>query len=287
MSLEAQQWAWDLDDVRDGDFRLLLALADSSNGQGMVMLAQERLAKMCKCDERTIRRRLNSLRTQQLVKRMPSYRVDGKGRGVDMLVLMMPGWPEVVDDIVGMEMPHVSDGEHTGQIVHKPDDEPTKGNDRAKKANRTNRAADIVVVTYFGSTKEDVGTSIQRPSVDKLKVNNEEWSAAETIIAAFNEAFETKFTLVGSRGSRPTEHLKRIVCRLRENPEVTLDEHKEMIKRNAELPPIGHWWGAGKPTTVGVLYGDRSFLRCLSPERPTSKQSFADERPTDPDDNPW
>lgn len=95
---------------------------------------------------------------------------------------------------------------------------------------------------------------------------------AQAIVAEFNKNADTKFSLVGGRG-RPTEHLKRIVGRVRENPEVSLETHLEVIRHTFRYP----WWGSKKPTGVGVVYGPQAFLRCLAMEVPKTR-NFADER---------
>ena len=105
---------------------------------------------------------------------------------------------------------------------------------------------------------------------------------AVQIVKAFNAGTGTKFRLIGSRG-RPTEHLKRIVTRLREHPEVTIDEHLAMIKRVCDDP----WW-KGQATTVAVIYGPKAFPMCLATDsRPTHGRRFANERRTSPEDAPW
>lgn len=103
---------------------------------------------------------------------------------------------------------------------------------------------------------------------------------AQAILAEFNAKAGTQFSLLGSRG-RPTEHLKRIVSRVRENPEVSLERHLEVVRFTCENP----WWGAVKPTSVGVIYGQRAFLRCLAMEGP--RKNFADERAPSMEEAPW
>lgn len=104
---------------------------------------------------------------------------------------------------------------------------------------------------------------------------------AEAILAEFNSEAGTAFRLVGSRG-RPTDHLKRIVSRIRDYPEVTLDQHLEVVRYNCRNP----WWG-GRPTSVGVIYGPGSFPRCLAMDEGPTNKRFADERRTAQEDAPW
>lgn len=147
---------------------------------------------------------------------------------------------------------------------------------------------DTEPLTALTSGKGAEKSSIPRVTVGRDRLNAEEWEQAQAIITLFNAEMGTKFQLISSRG-RPTDHLKRIVLRLRENPEVEMDQHLEMIKRNALAPPQGHWWGPGKPQGVAVLYGPNSFPRCLSTEeRPTGRRRFANERSPDPTEaQPW
>jgi hypothetical protein len=118
--------------------------------------------------------------------------------------------------------------------------------------------------------------------VDGLVVTDDELALAEVIIEAFNNANETRFTLRGSR-KRPTEHLKRIVQRLRDNPEMDAEEHVELVKRVSAKP----WW-EGRPGSTGVIYGPAAFARCRATDsRPTQGRHFEDERRTAEEDAPW
>lgn len=159
--------------------------------------------------------------------------------------------------------------------------------ERRLPPSRETATLDTKPLTASTSSKGAEKSSIPRVSVGKDRLNAEEWEQAQAILATFNAEMGTKFQLLSSRG-RPTDHLKRIVLRLRENPDVEMEAHIEMIKRNALGPPVGHWWGPGKPQGVAVLYGPNSFPRCLATDgRPTGRRTFANERSAEPEEQPW
>ena len=119
-------------------------------------------------------------------------------------------------------------------------------------------------------------------TVDRHRLTADEWRMAEAIMAEWNQRAGTEFHLLGTRG-KATEHLKRIVGRIRENPEITLDRHIEVVRYNCANP----WW-QGKPTTIGVIYGPQAFPRCLAMGQDgRNGKRFADERRTTPEAAPW
>lgn len=302
MSVEATVWAWG-QSLKAPQKLLLLALADEANTDGMVLgTSQSTLASRMGKTERTIRTQIGVLKEQGLLMVMPAYRTKGSkgGRAVDVYLLTLPLFESVLarlseegekrlPEVFDKGLPEVFGTSETGsesQTGRLPEvfDEkdasissciyPVEDSRTQEKASTLNAVAASKVVA---------GGKVPNVTIDKLKLNDDEWQAALVIIRAFNEGAGTKFRLMGSRGDRPTEHLKRIVGRLRDNPEVTLDEHLAMIDRVCSNP----WW-KGTPTTVGVIYGPKVFARCLATDgRPTHGRTFANERRTSPEDAPW
>lgn len=89
-----------------------------------------------------------------------------------------------------------------------------------------------------------------------LAVSNRRTSRAERVLAAevlaaFNERFETDF--------RSEDHLKAIVGRLRERPDLDLNGHREVIARTHEA----QWWSG--PPSPRLIYGSgRAFDQAIN-----------------------
>lgn len=88
-------------------------------------------------------------------------------------------------------------------------------------------------------------------SVAGKPVTAEEYELARSILEAFNEVSGRRFT--------GQEWLRDIVRVIRDNSDVTLDRHREIIRAQFERP----WW-KGDPTP-GVIYGNgKVFDRALN-----------------------
>jgi hypothetical protein len=261
VSVRAMAWAWE-QDLPEGDKLLLMALADHADDEGFCWPGQESLGRKIGRSERTVRERLKRLETKGFLSRRPRYNGSGH-RSSDMIQL------------------HLAKTDYRQSL---PAAEVTGGK-------LSSGEPPVVVSVGIGDNQGKKEASIQSgnstggpPSVavDKLKVNEQEWKMATEIIAAFNKATGCKFSLIGTRG-RPTEHLKRILGRVREHPEVDLAQHLEVVRKTCENP----WW-EGRPGSVGVIYGPAAFPRCLNADgRPTHGRKFVDERRTTSEEAPW
>lgn len=80
--------------------------------------------------------------------------------------------------------------------------------------------------------------------VGRKKISAMEATTAKEILKAYNEIAKPSRPLVG------LYWIKKIVLRLREHPEVSIDEHRQIIMRNFSNP----WW-PGQPTP-SVIYGN-------------------------------
>ena len=260
MSVKAMAWAWEQEGLAEGEKLLLMAIADHADDKGTCWPGQVGLANKCGITDRTVRTRLKKLEALGLLAREPRYNAEGK-RTSDRLTLRIT----------------------TGKSFHRKTLPPEAVASREPSVPCTTTG--VVSKAIGGSTATGTGTAteVAEPpdaapnrtpplKVDGLKLSTEEWQMAQVILTEFNENAGTRFSLVGGRG-RPTEHLKRIVGRVRENPEVPVEKHLEVIRHTFQNP----WWGKSKPTGVGVVYGPQAFLRCLAMEQPANR-NFADER---------
>jgi DNA-binding transcriptional MocR family regulator len=100
-------------------------------------------------------------------------------------------------------------------------------------------------------------------SVDRVPVTTGEHAMALLILDAFNDIFGTTL--------RSVDHLRKIIMRIREYPEMTLPQHRDVIARNARSP----WW-KGK-ATPSVIYGNGAlFERAMLVEPEDGPLSAAD-----------
>lgn len=61
-----------------------------------------------------------------------------------------------------------------------------------------------------------------------------------------------------------------IIMRIRENPEIDLEEHLAILDRNFKAP----WW-KGEPSSVGVIYNPDAFPRAVVCEGVTKRPATA------------
>jgi hypothetical protein len=105
----------------------------------------------------------------------------------------------------------------------------------------------------------------------KLKISGKPvkpdlWQLTVEILGVFNElAGKSLGALTGSGG--PSEAAKRIYSRVAEWPELTLDQHRDVIDRTL----TSKWWGDGEPS-VGVVYGPKVFEENMT-RKPTAQQT--------------
>lgn len=127
----------------------------------------------------------------------------------------------------------------------------------------------------------------QKFKVDRKVVTDQEREWGLKLLARFNERNGSALgPFTSERGA--SEHLKPIICRIRENPDLTLEELLQVIDRNFANP----WWGENGNKRAGspmVIFSPNVFARALAqPDRPAGKRSFEAERRTAPDEEtPW
>lgn len=101
--------------------------------------------------------------------------------------------------------------------------------------------------------------------VDRVRVTEEEDAAAIAILASFNVQAGTSF--------RSDEWLAKIIRRIREYPEATYDDHREIIRVALADP----WWSG--PPNPSVIYGNAAqFERSVQAVRATLAKGDDDER---------
>jgi hypothetical protein len=93
--------------------------------------------------------------------------------------------------------------------------------------------------------------AVTRKVVSGKAVSDDERLLAEGILAHFNQVAGTRYTL-------NNDHLRMLVCRIRNYSSVGLQEHQQIIERFFE----GDRWWTGRPG-LNLIYGnDAQFERC-------------------------
>ncbi len=120
-----------------------------------------------------------------------------------------------------------------------------------------NKPADSVPSPPNKKKNNQEGKKTARPSVNRKPVTETEYALASEIIAAFNEAAGSEFTV--------DAHLTPIVGRIREKPDLTADDHRQIIAGNFSDP----WWkGAPGPE---VIYGNAGQFERSMHARPAKQ----------------
>ena len=108
-------------------------------------------------------------------------------------------------------------------------------------------------------------------SVGGKRIGSREWQMAVTLFQRFNELAGKNWEPRTATGDHNPK-MAQIIMRIRENPEIDLEEHLAILDRNFAAP----WW---KPPVsgVGVIYGPQAFPRAVvcdgKRKRPATKGS--------------
>ena len=97
------------------------------------------------------------------------------------------------------------------------------------------------------------------------------WDLSLAALQAYNEQAGTKLRPITSKGVL-SEAAKRVYGRVVNYPDITLDEHRDIIRRTL----ASKWWG-DNPPTIGVVYGEKVFEDNIT-RQPTPRQSKEADR---------
>lgn len=98
----------------------------------------------------------------------------------------------------------------------------------------------------------DAGKRVRAPARVKIGgvvVAKKRWENTGLILAEYNRQAGSKYRVLTS-GKQPSQAAQRIYKVLKAYPDITLDEHADIIRRTL----ASHWWGSNKPTP-SVVYG--------------------------------
>lgn len=216
MSIHALSWAWQ-QPVKDPASKLiLLKLADQANDHGECWPARCTIADECGVSVATVKRRIAALAAAGLLDVEERRRDDGsQSSNLYRLRLTDPRVPVT-------RPPGLSSDPPPGSAVtrHEPKVEPT--------------------VELTSSLRSDVERA-EPKTVDHRPVTYAEREAARAILEAFNRLAGSRFT--------ESVWIPKVIMRVREHPELTIDEHSRIIAAN-----LAHPWWRGR-ATPSVIYG--------------------------------
>lgn len=267
MSARAMDWAWAQMPNAGATpaFITLLWLADAANVRGEYTAERSDLAASLCCDERTVSRHMAKLEELGLVQRKPDTRADG-GRGPNLYVLALTPLTTGVKGGAGVK----------GVVV-------ANNGGPSDNSSREDQQEQLL------DPKVDVGKGRPRIEIDRARLTADEWRLAQHIAAKFNElnvkAGGKATNLLTTKG-RATDDLRAIVCRIREDPQLTLADHTRIIEAEFAEP----WWGKAFAGSVRVIYSPNSWARAKSAtaKRRTDRRRFKGERqPTGKDAEDW
>lgn len=249
-----QRWAFETTTGNSGRKAVLVSLAvmaDKSSGR--CEAKQETIARQVEAEVRTVRRHLADLEKAGLIARRSQFRIDGRRRGDEFLLLApwVTEWPDgQAAKLAGGE------GETTGHIDRAPPDknDPTArtetaplerplGNDHLENnrtASSAPRASELDVdAAELLKGKQKVGSKI---------VTEQEMAVAVAALRAFNLAAGSNFG-IGTQ-------LTKIVGRIRERPSWTAAVHERLVASAFRLK----WWERSgrspRRPTPSVIYGN-------------------------------
>lgn len=281
MSFPGYEWAWKVVTVfadefppRGGRDRLLFRLGHHANKKLLAWPGNNRLAEATMLDERTIERQLKRLEKLGLIERVPHMRSDGRGRGADRIRLLPVQRPtRQTAPSEDTQQPDKRAAATRQNASDQPDKrggrssirEPTTGTDRGK-----------------GN-----GIPARLPVVDGHQLTEVEFSLASAALDAFNERNGSRLGLLGTTG-KPTDALTRIICRVREHPELNDGDLVRIVNRNFDNP----WWVEPKLGGVGPIFGPKAWARAMANDGVprtsgrTTRRS-ADRVPNREEEEPW
>jgi hypothetical protein len=109
-----------------------------------------------------------------------------------------------------------------------------------------------------------VGGSAPAVRIAGKHVNPEAWALTAEALGEFNAQTGRHLRLLTSAGG-PSEAAKRIYGRVRDYPDLTLEDHRRIMANTL----ASRWWGEGRES-IGVVYGPKVFEDNITRRRDVS-----------------
>lgn len=231
MSLSVMNMVWENPPCGGSQLLVLLALADNADqDRRYAWPSVETLARKTNLSTRTVQRTLRELEGAKLVRTIrPGGRSGGEYKATVYEVL-----------------PRQNDTHATGDI---------QGDSGATQASPQPSKEPSIEGARVGA----------RLRISGKPVNAALWEQTYEVLQTFNRLAEKDIGALTGAG-QPSEAAKRIYRRVADWPELTLEQHEDIIRRTL----ASRWWGSG-PASIGVVYGPRVFEDNMTRE-PTEGQ---------------
>lgn len=218
-----------------------MVMADAAGDDGICWLEQEKIMARTGLSERGVRENVRALEELGEVETRQAQR--GRRR-VNVYRLWCAAPPQYERLPFELDDPFSDDRQKVPVV-----DDRQISSGRPADSDRDDRqiSAPTPLVEQKGNVRERNGRAWQ---VDRRPVTELEERRATEVLATWNELAGQQLTA--------RDWLASIVMRDREHPELTVEQHRELIKRNLDAP----WWkGAASPS---VIYGSAAqFERAM------------------------
>lgn len=227
------EWVLDLE-ISDRALRLYTILSRYADQEGKAFPSRRTLATRLRCSVDSVDRAMKELDAEHLVMAVHRYEDDGTGTlrrqtSNEYAVVRHPGRTGAAGE---------------GRVGAAPGTRATTERESSSTANAVDSLARV--------RERTAGEQVWK--VDRKPVAWEHARLAQDVLAAWNELTQQDL--------RARTWLAKIVMRIREYPEATLDDHRYLIERN-----LAHPWWKGAPTP-SVIYGsDAQFERSVMTAR--------------------
>lgn len=248
MSVKCMAWVLEHSESRLSDRLVLLALAEYAHDDGsMAFPAVETLARKARVGETTCRKSLRSLEADGEIEPMGKTKF---GTVIYRLLMGQPSTSNEVDDPTREGAADFAGGAEStgGQNLPKGGQDLPKGGQDLPP----NRQEPSIPVKG-GSAGASGRVEVPSLKVGRGKVKEEWWDLTARVLTEYNRQAGMNLRLLTSAG-KPSEAAKRIYLRIRDYPDISFDEHADIIQRTL----ASRWWGSGAPT-IGVVYGPNVF----------------------------
>jgi biotin operon repressor len=243
VSVHVASWAWK-QKVGDPGLKLvLLKLADNADDAGFSWWTQKRLADECEMSRPTVQRKIKKLLERGLLVIVPRFGEDGR-RVANGYRVVPDSIPPPQNDTPPPQFeggPRLTgDAPPASQVMQQePSVEPSK-----TSGSSGGGAAQLDLMGGSAASPAEKRTAA---SVDGKQVSRQEDSLAKAILGAFNRAFGKDF--------RGRDHYASIVMRIRERPDLTLEDHAALVVKVSS----GERWWRGSPSPK-IIYGTSKAL---------------------------
>ena len=240
MSVKCMAWVLEHSESRLSDRLVLLSLAEYAHDDGtMAFPSVETLAHKARVNERTCRRSLRSLEDAGEIETM------GTTRYGTVIYRVLMGSDKGGQFVRGGKWCGGQPVPEGGAITT------DNGTDCPPIRKEPSVPVNLESAGARGRVNGDGGEP--EVKVRGRKVKPDLWKLTDRVLAEYNSQSGSKLRLLTSSG-QPSQAATRIYCRVSDYPDITFEEHADIIARTL----ASRWWGDTAPS-IGVVFGPKVF----------------------------